>query len=254
MNAFELCLRCMSRLAMYQEERKKMKLFIAISSCENWEKKGLNDPARKTWLPEATRLGLPYKFFHGIGSTPKEDVVVLNCDDSYRHLAAKFKAKTQWVLEQGYEYMFACQPDCYVRPERLLTSGIERQDYMGAVYRHETLGYYCQTGAAVVLSRKAMEILVADNIPSMHADGSLEGINSEDAWVGQALRRQAILPTHHDGFRIFGVSDEGPRQNNTTVTSHLSYANGVQVGYIPEYMYQKHREFLGDPQWMPATI
>lgn len=233
-----------------------MKLFIAISSCENWEQSGLNNPIRETWLADATKAGIPYKFFHGKGSTPKEDVVVLDCDDSYRHLAAKFKTKTQWFMQQDYDYMFACQPDCYSRPERLLSCGFEKYDYFGGVYHYgeewhlknnvsgalPSLGYYCQTGAGLFLSRKACSIVAEDNTPSMHRDGTLEDINSEDAWVGQALLRKGVLPKHSDEFKIWMVRGQ-PMRGNNVITSHLSYVEGA-MGYKPERMYRLHQEWL----------
>ena len=53
-----------------------MKLLIAVMSCEAYEVKGNNDALRSTWLPEACKLGIDYKFFHGTGAQNKEDVVV----------------------------------------------------------------------------------------------------------------------------------------------------------------------------------
>src|SRR5579885_2679274 len=77
-----------------------MKILISISSCEIFEKSGLNDPLRETWLPDAVKLGMDYKFFHGAGSTEKEDVVVLPVDDSLGGLTEKAKARRNgwWIM------------------------------------------------------------------------------------------------------------------------------------------------------------
>lgn len=223
-----------------------MKMLIAISSCWAWEKQGLNDPMRETWLQDARIMGIDYKFFFGTGAIPTlhDDFVCLNCDDSYLHLSDKFSAKTNYTLEHGYDFMYAVQPDCYVRLERLLKSGFDKVPYMGGLYRHATLGDYGQTGASITLSREAMEIVASDSSPSRHADGSLEDINSEDARVGQVLKKRSILLTNNAGFRISGLDEPGPRRNNFVIASHLSYRNWLQVPYEAKFMYQKHQEFV----------
>lgn len=225
-----------------------MKLLIAISTCADWERRGLNNPMRETWLKDAAVLGIDYKFFVGrniaLDASYLPDTVVLDCDDSYLHLSDKFAAKTQWALDRVYDYMYAVQPDCYVRLERLLRSGFDKVPYMGSLYRHATLGDYGQTGASITLNKEAMEIVAGDSSPSRHADGSLEDINSEDARVGQILRKRGILLTNNAGFRISGLDEPGPRRNNFVIASHLSYRNWIQVPYEATFMYAKHREFL----------
>lgn len=221
-----------------------MKLLIAISSCEAYELEGNNEPLRATWMAEAAALGIDCKLFHGRLATPKDDVVVLDCDDSYSGLIEKFQAKISWAVKEGYDYVFCCLADCYVRPERLLPLCREPNDYVGASYTHETFGSYCQGGAGFLLSRKACLILDQDRLPLRHKDGSMPVQDSEDAWAGQALLRKGIRCAHHEGFRIFGVTDEGPRKGNSVIASHLSYANGANVGYKVANMYTKHMEFL----------
>lgn len=224
-----------------------MKMLIAISSCWAWESQGLNDPMRETWLQDALKMGIDYRFF--FGQEPgyhilNPDMVQLNCADDYLHLSDKFAAKTEWALDRDYEYLYAVQPDCYVRLERLLKSGFDKVDYFGARYCHATLGDYGQTGASIALSQKAMEYIIADSTPSKHADGTLEDINSEDARIGQLLKRKGIWLTHTDRFRISGLDEPGPRRNNSIIASHLSYRNWKQVPYEAKFMYDKHREFL----------
>lgn len=224
-----------------------MKMLIAISTCWDWDKKGLNNPMRETWLQDARSMGIDHMFFFGRSSsiqTLYPDMRILDCDDDYLHLSDKFSAKTKWALDHGYDFMYAVQPDCYVRLERMMTSGFEKVDYFGARYQHATLGVYGQTGASIVLSKKAMEYIVADPTPSKHVDGTLEDINSEDARIGQVLRRKGILLTNTERFRISGLDEPGPRRNNSVIASHLSYRDWRQVKYEAKFMYDKHREFL----------
>ena len=107
------------------------KLLIAISSCQSYEDAGLNQPLRDTWLSDAVKQGIDYKFFHGSGSRYKEDVVIVNRNDQYYDLTSKTKEKLHWAMLQGYDYVFACFPDTYACPERLLSCGFENHDYMG---------------------------------------------------------------------------------------------------------------------------
>ena len=209
-----------------------MKVLIAITSCVGAEAKGFNQPARDTWLPSTD-----YRFF-------------LKPGEEKHHLLDKFKLKMKYAVDRDYDYVFACFEDCYARPERFIYG----YDYVGSVYTHETFGTYCQGGAGVLLSRRVCEILARSNHRLQHRDGTDPHPNdagSDDAWTGQVLQQHGILPLHNSGFKVW-LKEEGPRQNNTVITSHLSYSE-LPDGYRPEYMYQKHREFLGDPLWMPTT-
>jgi hypothetical protein len=189
---------------------------------------------RDTWLPEAVRLGIDYKFFHGVGAKRKDDVVIVNANDGYYDLTSKTKEKVKWALVQGYDYMFSCLADCYAVPERLLSSGFEKYDYFGDVFCHPNGNPYCQGGPGYFLSKKAMEILNDDptNYPN------------EDCWVGDVLcRHPEIKREDSKDFVWCGhIDDAGPTKNNTHITAHLSNAGG---GYRPELMYAKHEQWKG---------
>ena len=94
-----------------------MKLLIGIGSCEAYELKGNNDAMRETWLADASSLGIDYKFFHGEGSSKKEDVVNIPCDDSYQGLMQKDWWMYTWAISQGYDFVYRCDHDSYCRPE-----------------------------------------------------------------------------------------------------------------------------------------
>jgi hypothetical protein len=221
-----------------------MKILIAITSCKAHEDAGLNQPMRDTWLPEATALGMDYKFFLGSGAVPKDDVVVFDCDDSLGGVQKKLQLKVKWAYDREYDFVFCCFPDTYVCPKRLLMC--IGPDYVGANYTHETLGSYCQGGAGYSLSRFAMKFIIDYTRPLTHRDGSLfpYADGGDDAWAGQALHRVGIPVTHNGDFKISGGSEDGPRHGNTVVASHLSYSNGMVAGYKPEQMYSKHQEYL----------
>ena len=221
-----------------------MKLLIAITSCENDEQRGFNDPIRETWLPEAVSLGIPYKFFHGTGSTPKDDVIILDCLDDYLHVTGKLRGKMQWALAQGYDYLFSAGTDTYAQPGRVLTCGFEKYDCFGAVFNHWSYEdrILVHPDAGVFLSHRAMELVANDLTPVASVEGPIDATAVDAcAWLGQALTRAGIKPEHSEDFCIF--AHDGPRVGNTVIANHLSLTDPDRK-YKPEQMYQKHREWL----------
>lgn len=204
------------------------KVLVAISSCEQYERDGLNTPMRETWGLDAKNLGWDVVFFHGLGATPREDVVLVNCPDEYYALTDKTKAKIRYALEHGYEYAFMCFPDTYACVDRLLTCGFQAHDYYGNVYQHPGGPRYCQGGPGFFLSRRAMETL--NKNPSNYPN--------EDCWVGDVLNAAGIPPVNCLGFKNLGP---GPLRTNTSITNHLSTQPS---GYTGENMRAAHREWL----------
>jgi hypothetical protein len=200
---------------------------IAISSCEYFENNGLNEPLRQTWLPDAVRLGIDYKFFHGQGSTPKEDVVVLQVEDRLFGLTEKAKAKAEWAVKNGYDFMFSCFPDTYTCPERLLKSGFENYDYFGNVNQHPGGMPYCQGGPGYVLSNRACERIYK------HPTSYL----NDDCWVGDVLSGADVLRGDCKDFTNCGP---GPMKGNTSITNHLSTQPGH---YKADSVYAEHRQW-----------
>src|SRR5579871_1022187 len=206
-----------------------MKILISISSCEIFEKSGLNDPLRETWLPDAVKLGMDYKFFHGAGSTEKEDVVVLPVDDSLGGLTEKSKAKAKWMVDNGYDYAFSCFPDTYACAIRLYNSDYAKYDYYGRIHQHVGGPPYCQGGPGYFLSRKACERIYQN--PTSYLN--------DDCWIGDVLNVPDIKRGHSDDFTYVGP---GPLVGNTSITNHLSTQPG---GFTPEGMRAEHQRWLG---------
>lgn len=206
-----------------------MKTLVALSSCQAYEDKGLNEPLRQTWLPMLKVHDWDYKFFHGNGSSEKEDVIVVPCDDGYWDLTSKTKLKIRWALDHNYDYVFMCFPDLYASVTRLVHSRFERADYFGCVHQHPGGNPYCQGGPGYFLSRKALKVL----------DGCTSNYPNDDCWVGDMLHnRYEIHREHCDGFRYCGP---GPLSSNNVITNHLSTQPG---GYKAEAMYAEHKNWL----------
>src|SRR6202034_2149949 len=122
---------------------------------------------------------LQYKFFFGEGqNAPQlEDSILLpDVPDDYGHLTYKTRASLRWAYEHGYEFVFRCFPDTYVRVDRLLQCAFTAVDYWGD-FRNEEGGRpdggtgklmptlqqaqnYASGGAGYWLSRKAFSFLI----------------------------------------------------------------------------------------------
>jgi hypothetical protein len=205
------------------------RILVSISSCEAYEKGGLNDPMRQTWLWDALKCGMDYKFFHGAGSAPKDDVIVLSVDDSLGGLSEKAKAKARWAVDNGYDYVFSCFPDTYACAARLISCNFSHYDYYGRVHQHVGGPPYCQGGPGYFLSRKACEKIAST--PGSYLN--------DDCWVGDILNVPYISRGHNPNFTYVGP---GPLKNNTSITNHLSTQ---PCGFTPEGMLAEHRRWLG---------
>jgi hypothetical protein len=204
------------------------KILISISSCQAYEDAGLNQPLRDTWLPDAVKLGMDYRFFHGLGATPKDDIVVLPVHDGLGGLTEKAKFKARWACENDYDYVFSCFPDLYARAERLLATGFGLCDYLGNVYQHPKGPPFCQGGPGYFLSRKACETIARDTTSYLN----------DDCWVADVLLRNGVSPTDCRDFTYCGP---GPLRGNTSATNHLSTQPG---GYTAAGLYAEHKRWL----------
>lgn len=168
------------------------KILIAIASCGRDTLNGFNDAIRETWLSNTT---VDYKFFIGRGATPKkDDEILLDCPDHYIGLPYKTLEIVRWALNNNYDYIFKCDTDTFVMVDRLLQSGFEQYDYVGAF--NEAIGIenavygklysWASGGSGYFISKKAGEIVLATGINDNAICPKLR-IPCEDLWMGQVL-------------------------------------------------------------------
>jgi hypothetical protein len=184
-------------------------LLVAVKSCFDMMEAGAHDSIRSTW--GAALAGKAHlKFFMGRSLaldksvvstarnsyTPKNDEIILDCEDTYATLPAKTRGICQWAMGKNLSHTFLCDTDTYVKVGKLLTCGFERYDYVGAinkpigatfeytaVSREGMTDYYpachpwASGGYGYFLSRSAAQE-VADTYPKGWA---------EDMWVAQIL-------------------------------------------------------------------
>jgi hypothetical protein len=170
-------------------------------------------------------------------------VVSVPAPDDYAGLPAKVFRMIEWAIVADFDFVFKTDDDTYVRPERLLASGFDRQ-------RHDYVGWtrdrsYAQGGAGYWLSRRALwEIF-------------LRGMerHNEDQAVGEALVAAGIPPVHDERYQTGLGRDEAtpPLPDNQVITLHncgpdrLPANSRHGVERPPEFrvsMLDVHREFF----------
>lgn len=189
------------------------RVLIGVVTCHKYRSR--SDAQRRTWVRDVE--GMDVRFFVGGGDALRDDEVVLDVDDGYAVLADKVAAMFRWALENGYDYVFKCDDDVYLRPERLLAAVPYGEDYVGRL-RGAALGHpapYC-SGFGYWMSRVAMEVRVGVG------DGTLL---PEDLLTGNVLHTAGIVG-EYDGRYVVCRSTrnaisrrEGPRADNDVIAA-----------------------------------
>lgn len=169
------------------------RILIAIKSCHKYAHRA--QAQRETWIPE---VGEAADVFFFLGEkdvySPRPDEIVLPVSDTYSALPAKTRGICRWAAERRYDFVFTCDDDTYVQPDRLLRSGFEQHDYVGR-FRGPSGGYaapYC-SGFAYWLSRRALEIVAAQQLGQDTAD---------DRWIGNVLLEAGISGALDERYRV----------------------------------------------------
>jgi len=234
-----------------------MKLLIAISSCGDFETNGNNQAMRETWLRDTAGI-IPYKFFFGVGQdAPQLDdsIILPGVDDGYGFLTYKTQASLRWAFEEGYDFVFRCFPDTYVRVDRLMCCGFENHDYHGDFRQeeggrtdggtgdyHPTLQQaqnYASGGAGYWLSRTAFAHLLGAPVLGVWRDDITP--YAEDLWVGNILGKGPTLRYFDDSRFCNHGSTQWPKPENDMITSHMS---------CPD-RYDKSRMYSAHSIWKP---
>jgi hypothetical protein len=186
---------------------------------------------------------LPWKFVFGDElypgdrercGIPEDEILHAPGSDMKTHLALKNQELFRYALENGFDYCLRCTDDCWVFPDRVLKAGLEAFDIAGAFPCKFKLGgtfslpfkylNYPHGGCGVWLSRRAMEMLVADHWDDHYLDSWPEmmdvgfGIKFpkpphywDDVWIGEVLQgnlayNDPLREQPWDAYRANGVS------------------------------------------------
>lgn len=161
------------------------KTLIAIVSARH--RKEWRDAIRKTWLPLVPKDKADALFFVGRGEPLQEDIIELDCDDSYQGLPEKIRSIIKWAHKHEYEFMLKNDDDVVLKPVELLTSGYEQHQYSGRANRmpNENTPYTVPVGFNYWLSKKCMSILADAEIPK-------DWDNDDERWVAKILQENGI--------------------------------------------------------------
>lgn len=228
-----------------------LRILVAILACH--QRTVGPEAQRRTWLKDAAKFGLEYRFFLGappkpqgydprrpklameaLKATPRarSDEVWLEVPDTYPELPQKTRELIRWAYYLRYDFIFKCDDDTYVAIERLLKSGFEKHDYYG--FRRAATWFgpgkeveHAQGGAGYWLSRQAMEIVLAH-------DQTMQG--AEDINVARVLREHGIEAVHDPRYQPAMTSV--PMPSNQQITAHDCSA---------EDMFEIYQRFQFDP-------
>jgi len=160
-----------------------VKVLIAVVSCHTREE--FAEAIRSTWLPSVP-AELDIRFFRGTGATreAKSDETWLSCRDDYEGLPNKVQEIVRWAYVHDYDYVMKLDDDTILRPKAWL-DGFLRVDFSGCL-EPACKPNEIQTpwGFAYVLSRKAMELVLKEPLPSH---------GNDEAWVSTALYKNGIF-------------------------------------------------------------
>jgi hypothetical protein len=186
-----------------------MKLLLGILSCQRYSER--RDAVRSTWLRGYTDQAL---FFAGKSESISNELVTLDCQDSYEHLPTKMLAFFRYSLQAcDFDWLFKCDDDTYVDIAALTALiPILKADYLGVVCGHDKdfdrkyhigkvsesrfnhdhrgawHGPWCKGGDGYFLSRRAVEALARHAVPTDANE------LYEDKMVGDLLRDQGFVP------------------------------------------------------------
>lgn len=225
------------------------KSLIAVISCNRDAMNGYNHAVRQTWLHNSSA---DYVFVIGGKSSTIRmgDELYITAKDDYLSLPNKTHGLLTWALNEGYDNIFKCDTDTYVKVNRILSSNFSDYDYIGyfngEVGKPNVIYNKCYAwasgGSGYWLSRRAAEYIVS-NPPDHKSICPQLNFPCEDLWVGQLLG-----PNIQSGS-ISGLHDpryyRGYRDNYTVeFTSHYC-SEGMNRRFDTGWLYKHHAVNVG---------
>lgn len=125
---------------------------------------------RDTWW---NKQAFDYMFFFGQGETSLPDEITLNVPDDFPHHCRKNQEMFKWAFRRGYDWVFRCDDDTYVKRLEIPTEGdqIGWGEHLG-VHRN-----YITGGAGFWVNRKSMELIATADVGNR--------THEDDLWIGQ---------------------------------------------------------------------
>lgn len=172
-------------------------------------------------------------------------ILYLDTTDAYAYNTWRFIEFLQYALETiNPDFYFNCCDDTYVAIDRLIAFDYRNADYIGQFCRGYLGQYhpYAAGGAGFFLSKRAVEILLADKA-FLESRGVMPSIT--DMLIGECLHRHGIELAPSE--RFYSQPDKQPLANNDLITchyqspeqmrlTHASYKHSLQLEHPPEFV------------------
>ncbi len=192
------------------------KILLAVMSCHS--RPAFSDAVRSTWAPRVQ--GADLRFFLGRGpNQPKDDEVMLDCDDSYHGIPEKVQSILRWAYERGYDFVAKLDDDIIMDPKRFLVL-TGHNDFMGMGKTVDGTAETLQMpyGYCYVLSRTAMKYIIDSPLPWDNADYNPVHRYNDEYWVSWTLQRAGIYLHVEWSCKLWeGVPSMYPELPDTTV-------------------------------------
>ena len=227
-----------------------MSILIGLITAHHESRRPYIERARKS----LENSPLDYKFVFGEGEPRAEDIadsLYFPCDDTRYYMVLKNQGLFRYALENNYDFCFRACDDTVIYPERLMNACLEDFDYAGCIPSKIQCGPikvpmryldYMNGGCGIWLSKKAMEMLVADEwegpmrrFPENLDMGfglklNMEPIDWDDRWIGEVLKGN--------------LAWDDPKRNNAFMAYTM---NGIKV-------YENDLIFFNDDVDLPISI
>jgi hypothetical protein len=169
---------------------------------------GASPPAGNGKIRQTVRLSSRQSLQQGLRQRSIErDVVSLGAPDDYHGLPKKVRAFFQYALTNyEFDYLFKCDDDTYVKPERLFELLNGDCEFVGS---RDWWPSHADGGAGYLLSRKSVAIAANAVCPDS---------GPEDVWVTESLRKAGIQLRASAQLKYDYM--EPPHAHNRLITVH----------------------------------
>ncbi len=204
-------------------------IFIVVESCASYADR--RKACRATWC---RHVKAPIKYFFFIGNNDplgctsikedEPDTVILPCKDDYMSLPKKTFSCFKYALENyDFKYLFKCDDDTFVVPERLLHLS-EPKDIVSNSWLNQLSG-----GAGYFLSRDCVQRVVNECQIKMPA------VWAEDLMVQEILTERFHMEIRMTPEFHWGTDGAWPDPDNARITIH--YADYVIMEACEHLLY-----------------
>ena len=196
---------------------------VLVGVCSHSGNRKQRDAVRETWLQRCPDW-VHVVFFSGERDADEGDVVPLRCADDYMSLPTKVQTFFEYAVQnESFDYLFKCDDDTYLVPERLSQLLTLEAEIVGDMNIEKR--WWFSGGAGYLMTRETVSLFAKAAIPPTGAEDVIF------AKVARANERKM-----HADSRLRADARVYPMSNNELITVHR---------LDPEGMREAHQTYLG---------